>query len=353
LEQYKELHIILRSNRIPEILPGFYQIRLPIPIRSLGFAYAYFAQDGNENLLIDTGWPSKDCFYELERSLGEIDIALSAIKNIVISHLHPDHFGLAEQIRDVAPNSKLIIHKADAGLILESYEEYSAFLEDLHAWLSQHGTPTEELEAMLHASSEMLNFFRPPKPTGVLTGGEKILVGDKWNFEVIPTPGHTIGTICLYDRKSEVLFSGDHILPTITPNISLGPFYNGNPLGDYLDSLDRVNELDVNIILPSHEFVFSNLKKRVAEIKAHHRERLNDALSALKEGSSFGPLSAYEIASKLKWYSGTWQSMGAWERRAALMETLAHLEYLRRERSIIEVTETHENNLSKRFKLPR
>ena len=329
----------MNPNHLAEVIPGLYQIRLQVPIRSLGYVYAYFVRSNEDNLLIDTGWPSKDSFFELETSLAEIGVSLRQIRTVVISHLHPDHFGLAEQIKDLAPNSKLVIHRADAALILDDYDEYKGFVSELHVWLSEHGTPPEELQAMLDASTEMLNYFRPPKPTTIVSGGEILRVGDKWNFEIIPTPGHTIGTICLYERMSKVLFSGDHVLPTITPNVSLGPYYKGDSLGDYLESLDRVNELDVDLVLPSHEFVFSNLKKRVIEIKSHHDERLNDAMSVLEKASDYGLMSGYQVASKLKWHSGEWGDLGAWERRAAVMETLAHLEYLKRNRKIAGVRE--------------
>jgi glyoxylase-like metal-dependent hydrolase (beta-lactamase superfamily II) len=327
----------LSSSHPVELLPGLCQIKLKIPIKALGYVYSYLVLGDDDALLIDTGWPSKESFNDLQTSLREVGISSKKIKAIVISHLHPDHFGQAEKIRELAPDSRLLIHQADANHILGSYDDYRIFISRLSEWLSQHGTPERELKAMIKASSEMLSYFRPPKPTGTLVGGEIIKVGRSWNFKVVPTPGHTIGTICLYDMKSRVLFSGDHVLPTITPNVSLGPFYQGDPLRDYLNSLDRVSQLEVELVLPSHEYVFSNLQKRVQEIKLHHDERLNEALQILRRHTA---ISAYDVASRLKWYSGPWNSLGDWERRAAVMETLAHLEYLRKEGRIIQINDT-------------
>lgn len=327
----------MKSDTLTEVKSGLYQIRLPIPIRSLGYVFAYYVQDGNHSLLIDAGWPSKEAYETLERSLSEIGVRLDQIDQVVISHLHPDHFGLAEQIKELRTDSKLIMHQADASMILERYDDYQGFTKELHEWLAVHGAPEEELKAMIDVSSMMLNFFRPPKPNQIVLGGERIKVGTKWNFEVIPTPGHTIGTICLYDQNgSKVLFSGDHILPTITPNISLGPFYKGDPLGDYLNSLNLVDHLDVETILPSHEYIFNDLHKRVQEIKNHHDQRLAETISVLQTNET---MSGYQIASKLHWYSGTWEDLGPWERRAAVMETLAHLEYLKRQRKVTEISE--------------
>lgn len=326
----------LKSSNVVEILPGLYQFRLPIPIRSLGSVFAYFAFDGKRNLLIDAGWPSKESQEALESSLSSLGFSLDAIETVIVSHLHPDHFGLAEEIRDRAPNSKLVMHKADAAWILNTREEYELFIKEIHDWLKVHGTPKQELAAMYRASIKMLSFFRPPRPTMIAKGGEVIKVGKKWRFEIIHTPGHTIGNICLYDRAgSKVFFSGDHILPTITPNVSLSPRYNSNPLGEYLNSLESLKTLDAALVLPSHEYVFSNLKKRIQEIQDHHLQRLEEVISIVQKQGKLGT-SAYDVSKLVHWNSGSWESLGAWEQRAALMETLAHLEYLKRKSRLSE-----------------
>ena len=159
----------------------------------------------------------------------------------------------------------------------------------------------------------------------------------KFKLQVIWTPGHTRGNICIYDTGgSHVLFSGDHVLPTITPNVSLTPNYAGDPLGDYLASLEAIGKLNpVSKVLPSHEFVFENLDRRLEEIKQHHEDRLRDTLQSLNPGKS---ISAYEVASKLHWYTGSWVKLSAWEKRAALLETLAHLEYLVRKNQVRKIT---------------
>jgi glyoxylase-like metal-dependent hydrolase (beta-lactamase superfamily II) len=342
----------LKTGTITEVRSGLYQVRLPIPIRSLRYVFVYFVKNGDHSLLIDTGWPSEDSFKTLKDALNEVGARPDQIDQIIVSHLHPDHFGLAEKIKEMNVGSKLIMHRADAALILERYEDYQGFTKELHDWLAVHGTPSEELKAMIEASSEMLNFFRPPKPNTIVSGGERLNVGEEWSFEVVATPGHTVGTICLYDRKgSKVLFSGDHILPTITPNVSLGPYYRGDPLGDYLKSLRTVNQFEVDTVLPSHEYIFSDLHKRVAEIKHHHDQRLKEALSVLERSDGHFPISGYQVASRLHWYSGSWDRLGPWEKRAALMETLAHLEYLKREGRVTEISELGNGGLSVEYAL--
>jgi glyoxylase-like metal-dependent hydrolase (beta-lactamase superfamily II) len=146
---------------------------------------------------------------------------------------------------------------------------------------------------------------------------------------VVWTPGHSPGHICLYDAQRKVFFSGDHILPVITPNISLRLPSAGNPLGDFINSLNKVKNLDVRLVLPAHEQIFTNLSTRVEEIIEHHRQRTGEILSTLNAR----PKTAYEVSAEIIWmpeFGGVkFQDLAVWDRRMAVSETLAHLEALR------------------------
>ncbi|HZW57763.1 MAG TPA: MBL fold metallo-hydrolase [Nitrososphaerales archaeon] len=328
------------ADTVLEVVPGMYQIRLPIPIKSLSSVYVYLIKSGDRNLLIDTGWDSQDSYVALKESLGATGLEISEIEKIVVSHLHPDHFGLSGRLKSEAPNATVLMHRADAVSLRDTREKFDRFLAALHDWIRVHGAPESDVKAMIDSSLPMSRFTPPARPDIELIGGESIRVGDTWDFLVIPTPGHTAGNICLYDKGgSGLLFSGDHILPTITPNVSLSPLYDGgDPLGDYLNSLEELRSLNPTKILPSHEYIFSGLSDRIDEIEEHHRERLADALHAL--GGVGEASSAYRVSSKLRWYTGSWEALSPWEKRAALMETLAHLEYLKRKGKVAEIQET-------------
>ncbi len=324
----------MSKNNPVEIVPGLHQISLPIPIKSLRNVFVYLAQDGEENLLIDTGWTGDESYDALVDALGQIDFSIDRIRNVVISHLHPDHFGLSARIKKEASACRIFMHRADADSLQENVEDHERFLANLHDWLRMHGTPDRILSEILQ-SSTLENFINPAKPDVRVEGGELLRVGKRFSFEVIHTPGHTIGQICLYDRGgSELLFSGDHLLPTITPNVSLSPLYEGDPLGDYLSSLEVLRPIRASRVLPSHEYVFDHLQKRLDEIEEHHAERLQNTLEVVSVGGR--AMSGYEVASKLRWYTGSWEKLSAWEKRAAVMETLAHLEYLKRKGKITE-----------------
>lgn len=327
----------MQLNKPVEIVKGLYQISVPVPIPSLKKAFVYLARDGEENLLIDTGWNSEESYAALRAGFSDMGFSMKEIQNVVVSHLHPDHFGLSPRIKREALKSKLLMHRADAHVLLKSVADRKGFLSRLENWMLAQGTPREVLNEMMDSSSPLSEFSIPIPPDVKLNGGEMINVGKKFRFEVISTPGHTIGNICLYEYNSKVLFSGDHILPTITPNVSLSPLYEGDPLGDYLNSLDVLKDVKASKVLPSHEYVFRGLQRRVKEIRKHHSERLKDTMHALNSGKE--PMSTYKVASMLHWYTGSWEKLSAWEKRAAVMETAAHLAYLKRRGKITEIEE--------------
>jgi len=169
----------------------------------------------------------------------------------------------------------------------------------------------------------MRNIIRVP-PHDVITqveDGEVIdLVGER--YSVIWTPGHSDGHICLFRERDGVFLAADHVLPRITPNIGLYSERDRvNPLGDYLNSLEKVAHLSASIVLPGHGEPFADLAGRTAEIIEHHRQREMEILALLKKGHQH----AYELAEQL--FGHRWNNSEA--RRMAVAETLSHLEHLR------------------------
>src|SRR3990172_566367 len=97
----------------------------------------------------------------------------------------------------------------------------------------------------------------------------------------------------------------------------------GNPVGDYLASLQRLEPLEVDDVLPAHEYAFKDLRGRCREIVEHHHRRLEEMMAIIGEGRA----TAYQVASGVVWTTGTFDTFSPWMRRAAISETLAHLEY--------------------------
>jgi glyoxylase-like metal-dependent hydrolase (beta-lactamase superfamily II) len=178
-------------------------------------------------------------------------------------------------------------------------------------------------------SSDSMQRFSPPTPPDVTFHDHETVSTGVFDLQVVWTPGHSPGHICLYQPTQKILFSGDHILPIITPNISLRPQSSPNPLGEFIQSLRKVEQLDVKLVLPAHEQIFTDLPKRVEEIIDHHEHRSGEIMATMRTG----PKTAYEISKEVTWMPELggvpFMELALWDRRSAVSETLAHLESMR------------------------
>ncbi len=310
-----------------QVIPGIFHLSLPMPNSALNHVNTYLVRADSECLLIDTGWDTPESFDSLKDQLGEIGVGFEDISQIVITHIHPDHYGLAGRLKRVSP-AKIALHYLGKDYIESRYINMDALLDQMAHWLHSNGTPADELSELRMASVGMARFVTATPPDVTLRGGETITHGD-FHFNVLWTPGHSPGHISLYEPQRRVLISGDHILPNITPNIGLHPQTTPNPLNDYLNSLNAIKQLEVGLVLPGHEQPFTNLKQRVEQLIQHHGERNSEILKALEDR----PKTAYQIASKITWRRdinrACWDDLGPWDKRMAVLETLSHLEAMR------------------------
>jgi len=138
------------------------------------------------------------------------------------------------------------------------------------------------------------------------------------------TPGHTPGHLCLHEESENLLLTGDHVLPRISPNIGLQPNFAEPPLAAYLRSLELIAAYDQAEALPAHEYRFAGLATRVKMLLAHHERRCDEVLAIL---GRLGPATAWQVTEELTWSRG-WSSVVGFMRRAALAEAAAHLKHL-------------------------
>ena len=304
-----------------EVIPGIHQLKVPIPDNPLGHLNAYLIRGDDGWLLVDTGWNTPEALDSLAEQIKEIGLDFSDIYLIVVTHMHPDHYGLAGKVRELS-QAKLALHRIENGLIESS--TIDSINREMERWMRANGVPEEELKKFREAFSARRKAFAFARPDIALEGGERIPTG-AFDFEVMWTPGHSPGHVCLYERAKKILLAGDHILPTITPNISLHLQSWGNPLSDYVHSLKAMEHLEVDLILPSHEYLFQGLQKRIEEILEHHEERKSTIVDIIQ-----GEMTAYEIAPRIPWetMNAGWEGLPLFDRRSAVAEVLAHLEVL-------------------------
>jgi glyoxylase-like metal-dependent hydrolase (beta-lactamase superfamily II) len=293
----------------------------------------YLIRGDDGYTLVDCGWNTPEAFAALDDELHDVGITFNDLSTLLVTHVHPDHYGLAGRIKEVC-GARVIIHQRERDFIRSRYRQPEQLLERMSSWLREHGVPADELEDLQSAAMPVRGFVVPAEPDHVLWGGETIDLG-LYKFEVYWTPGHSPGHICFFDRTQRIILTGDHVLPTITPNVGFHPQQAGNPLGDYLASLQRLEPIEVDDVFPAHEHVFKDLQGRLREIAVHHEDRMGEMLRIIGDGRATG----YEVASQTVWATGTFQSFSSWMRRAALSEALAHLEFAVQEGLLRQVRE--------------
>ncbi len=306
---------------VERVRPGLWSIPVPIPNNPLRYVLVYAFETDRGLYLVDAGWNTEDAYQTLLAGLGHAGFAIDDVTGVMVTHIHPDHYGLAGRIRE-ASGAWVALHPADARLIDARYEHPEHLLKQMEAMLRRDGTPAEEVASLQQASMPVRSLVSPVPPDVLIEDGDKPEVPG-WDLTAIWTPGHSPGHLCFYVPDHRLMLSGDHVLPRITPNISFHPQAGTNPLADFLSSLEKVAARDVEEVLPAHEHRFADLAGRVAELQAHHQARFDEVIAAIREGVT----TAWGLAGRMTW-SRPWDQIQGFMRRAAIGETLAHLHYL-------------------------
>ena len=304
---------------INEILPKIYKIEVPLPNNPLKVLNSYIIKGRERNLIVDTGFNREECRNVLLSGLKELKINLSKT-DLFITHMHADHSGLISSIASL--KSLIYCSELDARII--NFGRSKEYWEPMRIYSQQCGFPKEELKDVIEKHPGYKYCTQGPHNFRIIRNRDMVIIDD-YKMLCIETPGHTQGHMCLYEPEKKFLFSGDHILDDITPNISLWGD-DSNPLGEYLRSLDKVYELNVEIVFPGHRNFITNHRDRIKELKLHHQYRLNEINSILKDG----PKTGIEIASKMKW-NMSYNSFDLFPtplKWFAIGETVAHLKYL-------------------------
>jgi len=318
---------------IDTIRPGLHRIEVPIPRSPLKAVNSYVLTSRDRNLVIDTGMRRPECEEALRGGLAELAIDLSAT-DFFITHLHADHLGLVGEL--ATDTSCVYFNRPDGELIEAGIQDPGVWYEPVIDRARKGGFSDEEIEEALRRHPG-LRFSPTSYPDFVFVDdGDELEIGD-YRFVVVATPGHTPGHLCLYEPSLKILMSGDHVLGDITPNITMWR-ENDDSLGDYLESLEKVAKLDVELALPGHRTAIEDCRGRIAELEEHHRRRLAEVMAILADRSA----TAYEVASKMTWdiVAKSWPDFPVVQKWFAVSEAAAHLYYLeRRDKVFVEERE--------------
>jgi glyoxylase-like metal-dependent hydrolase (beta-lactamase superfamily II) len=317
---------------------GVQSIEVPIPDNPLGHTLVYVVDTDRGPVLIDTGWDDPASWDTLAEGLTACGTSVAEIHGVVITHHHPDHHGLSGKVRE-ASGGWIAMHAADAAIVRRTRENRpERWFAYMAAKLAASGAPEEHVAPLRETRTSLrrpstLPGFSPALPDREIVPGELLTLPGR-RLRAIWTPGHTPGHVCLHLEETHPaqlpgrgrLFSGDHLLPRITPHIGLYEDPDDatvtDPLGDYLDSLERVGRLDPAEVLPAHQHAFADAPSRVRELLAHHEERLTGLLALLST-----PLTPWQLAERMEW-NRPWDQIPYGSRSIAVSEAEAHVRRL-------------------------
>lgn len=304
------------NNNVEQILPGLFRIEVPVPNNPLRSVNSYVIKSAERTLVIDTGMNMEACYEALRSGLLELDIDLSNT-DFFITHHHADHLGLV--LKFAGRNSKIYFNEPDSEIVAAGGK-----WDETEEFFRANGFPDTDIQNGIHKHPGFkYNLDKLPEFT-IIQHNHELRYG-RFRLKCISTPGHTLGHMCLYEPERRFCITGDHILWDITPNISQW-VENENPLGLYLQSLEKMLNYEIDLVLPGHRSIFKECELRIHQLQKHHERRLEEVKNILKDKT----LTAYEVASFLSWNMSykSWDDFPLAQKMFAHGEALAHLTYL-------------------------
>jgi glyoxylase-like metal-dependent hydrolase (beta-lactamase superfamily II) len=314
---------------VERIGPGRWSIPVPIPDSPLRYVLVYAIELENGIALIDAGWPVESAWQALQAGIAEIGYDITDVRTVLVSHAHHDHHGLAGRVRS-ASGAVIAMHPLEAHTMPRQDAEPAKWSELMQRWsLSRGASAAEAVE--LKRRSDTLLALEPLAEPDVLIEDGSFPLGDVVGLQAIWTPGHTPGHLCFLDHARGTMLTGDHVLPRISPNISLHARASGDPLREYLASLESIGKYEPAEVLPAHEYRFHGLGARTAALIEHHRHRLAEVMDLVHGAPG---ATTWQVAEGLTWSRG-WDETTGSLRWSAVGETLAHLVYLQNDGRLI------------------
>ena len=272
------------GEAVAEVAPGVHRLALPLGIHGVPTLSAYLLHDGGGDVLVDCGIAAAaagsgadddqtaDGTAALAEAMHAGGSSLDRLARLVITHAHIDHFGLAGEVVRRS-GGDLWMHEATE-LDLAKYDDPDEAVDRRALMLADHGLFGDELTE----TSEGLRDWLPVmpsigRPSHLLTGGERFTAGER-TWEVVHTPGHSLGHICLWSAQDRLLCSGDHLLQVVSPPVTFERGFDPDPMGSYLNSLDRVAALEPHLVLPGHGPPFRDGARRATAVAQGKRRRL-------------------------------------------------------------------------------
>lgn len=294
-------------------------VPLAMPVGHIPYSLLYLIRDSTGQLhVIDPGWDSDENWDTLLGALAAIGGVVSDIRSITATHLHTDHLGMADRMR-AATGAPFLMHSVERAA-LASEQQWHWPTASAEAVLDGWGVPEGRRHELLFP--DRLPLAAPAADRELVDG--QLLEVPGFEIRVMSTPGHTPGHICLRDDTNGLLYTGDHLLPTMHAGIGLGGPSVANPLADYVASLHRVIECGGYEALPGHGYRFTGIDGRARQSAEHHLRRAREVAAVLDRGRG---VPVWQIAEQLTWTAG-WEQLEGFFLYSALAQTEMHRDYV-------------------------
>lgn len=310
--------------------PGAWKVvedvyRIPLPLATDGLravnVYAIVGSDGIT--MIDGGWAIDGALEALTRALATIGGVIGDIRQFLVTHSHRDHYTLASIIAD-RTGAEIHLGSAEKPTLDFIHDPARMTKAAFTEMFLESGTRELALQwEVLEAEPPDLTHWRSPDHW--LVDRDRIELANR-TLTVHATPGHTPGHVVFVDLMAGTIFSGDHLLPTITPSVGFVVPAPPDALSQFLDSLRNVRDLGALRLLPAHGPIGMSSAARAQELLDHHDERLHDVRGVLASR----PMTAFAVAERLRWTRRglAFTDLDTFNRGLAVIEARAHLNYL-------------------------
>lgn len=311
---------------IYQVAPGVYRIPLPLPNDALRAVNVYALTDGTELVLIDSGWALAEARERLAVALKGIGAELGDVSQFLITHVHRDHYTQAVALRREF-GGKIALGQWEEPSLKLSADPDATPLNPQLALLRQAGAQPvmDALVRLFGLRTRATEGLMWESPDEWLTPGRRSVLPGR-DLDVVHTPGHTAGHVIFDDGAAGLMFTGDHVLPHITPSIGFQPQATDLPLRDFLESLRLVRGMPDRRMLPAHGNVTDSVHERVDELLNHHEERLAVTADSIVAGAT----TAYQAALSMTWTRRGRRlgDLDPFNQMLAVNETRAHLDLL-------------------------
>ena len=314
------MELAWRQVRLPEpeeLFPGTWVVPFPTETDFVPYTLSYLFSDDRGNLhIIDPGWDNSDNRRRLADFLDSVGAGLADVASTLVSHFHPDHFGMAAYLRE-SSGAEIVLSEREQAAI-----DGPQKLEDP---LDEWGVPADRRPELEHLQ-RVEHPIDPVRADRLVHEGD-VVGGPGKELRVLETAGHTEGHISFVSDQDLLVFTGDHLLPRIHPGLGLGPGRgsDSNTLSQYFDGLRRVAQFDEHLVCPGHEYTFWGAARRCLSTAAHHSRRSDEVRSVLE---IMPEAPTWEVARRVTWAAG-WDALHTYRLRSALRQIAMHIAHLR------------------------